>query len=151
MSSWAKTDDAPFSKHITQAGLLTSKELMGSVKGSFLVTPDTNTFQRYIPARNIVIDCPTVSVLWSTVADCSYKISHYRKTPNIRSTKSQNLNDSGLVLQSHLPNPLKPGVKSRMKMLLEQRRQAMLQLHLSAEQFYCLLRCVLYYIFDGMF
>ena len=33
-----------------------------------------------------------------------------------------------------LPNPLKPGVKSRMKMQLEQHRQAMLQLYLSDQQ-----------------
>ena len=42
--------------------------------------------------------------------------STYRKVSNIRRTKSQNLNDSHLVLKSSLPNPLKPGVKSRMKM-----------------------------------
>ena len=40
----------------------------------------------------------------------------YRKISNIRRTKSQNWNDSHLVLKSSLPNPLKPGVKSRMKM-----------------------------------
>ena len=40
----------------------------------------------------------------------------YRKVSNIWRTKSQNLNDSHLVLKSSLPNPLKPGVKSRMKM-----------------------------------
>ena len=34
---------------------------------------------------------------------------------NIRSTKSQNLNVSRLVLKLFLPNPLKPGVASRMK------------------------------------
>ena len=38
-----------------------------------------------------------------------------RKISNIRRTKSQNLNDYPLVLQSSLSNPLKPGVKSRMK------------------------------------
>ena len=59
----------------------------------------------------------------------------YRKISNIRRTNSQNLNDSHLVLQSSLPNPLKPGVKSRMKIWLEQRRQAMLQLYLSDQQF----------------
>ena len=42
--------------------------------------------------------------------------STYRKVSNISRTKSQNLNDSHLVLKSSLPNPLKPGVKSRMKM-----------------------------------
>ena len=39
-----------------------------------------------------------------------------REISNIRRNKSQNLNDSRLVLQLPLPNPLKPGVKSRMKM-----------------------------------
>ena len=40
----------------------------------------------------------------------------YHKVSNIRRTKSQNLNDPRLILQMSLPNPLKPGVKSRMKM-----------------------------------
>ena len=67
----------------------------------------------------------------------------YRKISNIRRTKSQNLNDSHLVLKSSLANLLKPGFKSRMKMKLEQRLQAMLQPHLSDRQLNCLLRCVL--------
>ena len=40
----------------------------------------------------------------------------YRQISYIRRTKSQNLNDSRLVLQLPLPNPLKPGVKPSMKM-----------------------------------
>ena len=40
----------------------------------------------------------------------------YRKISNIRRIKSQNLNVCRLVLQLSLPNPMKPGVKSRMKM-----------------------------------
>ena len=40
----------------------------------------------------------------------------YRKFSNIRRTQYQNLNKSRLILQSPLPNPLKPSVKSRMKM-----------------------------------
>ena len=40
----------------------------------------------------------------------------YRKTFNIRRTKPQSLNDSRLVLQLSLSNPLEAGVKSRMKM-----------------------------------
>ena len=40
----------------------------------------------------------------------------YRKTSNIRRTKPPNLNIYRLVLQLSLPNPMKPGVKSRMKM-----------------------------------
>ena len=58
----------------------------------------------------------------------------YRKLSNIRRTKSQNLNDSRLVLQLPLSNPLEPGVKSRMKMQLGQRRQAILQLLLSDQK-----------------
>ena len=41
---------------------------------------------------------------------------NYRKTASISGTKSQNLNVYNLVLQLSLLNPLKPGVKSRMKM-----------------------------------
>ena len=40
----------------------------------------------------------------------------YRKVSNISCTKSPNLNDSRLVLQSPLPNSLKLRVKSRMNM-----------------------------------
>ena len=70
--------------------------------------------------------------------------SQHCKTSNIRCTKSQTFNTSCLVLQLSLPNLFKPGVKLIMKMQLEQRRQTMLQLHLSDQQFYCLLRCALY-------
>ena len=42
--------------------------------------------------------------------------SRYRKISNIRCTKSPNLNVSRLVLQLPLPNPMKLGFKSRMKM-----------------------------------
>ena len=41
---------------------------------------------------------------------------NYRKVSSIRCTKSQNLNDSRLVLQLSVPNPLKPSFKSIMKM-----------------------------------
>ena len=40
----------------------------------------------------------------------------YRKTSSKSRTKSPHLNVSCLLLQSSLPNPLKPGVKLRMKM-----------------------------------
>ena len=40
----------------------------------------------------------------------------YRQISNISLTESQTLNDSCLVLQLSLSNPLKPGIKSRMKM-----------------------------------
>ena len=41
---------------------------------------------------------------------------NYRQISNIRPIKSQNLDVSCLVLLLSLPNPLKPDVKSRMKM-----------------------------------
>ena len=41
---------------------------------------------------------------------------NYRKVSNIRRTKCQNLDDSRLVLQLSVVNPLKPSVKSIMKM-----------------------------------
>ena len=44
------------------------------------------------------------------------QINYYRKVSNIRRTKSQNLTDSRLVLKLSVPNPLKLGIKSRMKM-----------------------------------
>ena len=40
----------------------------------------------------------------------------YRQVPNTRRTKSQHLKDSPTVLRLSLPHPLKPVVKSRMKM-----------------------------------
>ena len=40
----------------------------------------------------------------------------YRSVSNIRRTKSENLGDCRLVLQLPLANPVKPGVKLRMKM-----------------------------------
>ena len=49
--------------------------------------------------------------------ECSYYVIYnYRKVSNIRRTKCQHLNDSRLVLQLSEPNPLKPSVKSIMKM-----------------------------------
>ena len=39
----------------------------------------------------------------------------YREVCNIRRTKSRNWNVSRLILWLSLPNPLKAGVKSRMK------------------------------------
>ena len=41
---------------------------------------------------------------------------NYRQISNTKGIKSSNLDISRLILQLHLPNPLKPGVKSRMKM-----------------------------------
>ena len=50
-----------------------------------------------------------------------WTINECHRVSNISHTKPRNLNDSRLVLQVSLPNPLKTCVKSRM-MQLEQRR-----------------------------
>ena len=74
----------------------------------------------------------------------------YRQVSYISRTKSQHFEDSRTAMRLPLSNnPLKPDVQSGMKMQLEQRRQAMLRLHLSDRQFYCLLRCDLYWRFYG--
>ena len=44
------------------------------------------------------------------------EIDMYRKVSNIKCTKFPNLNVSRFVMQLSLPNVMKPGVKSRMKM-----------------------------------
>ena len=56
--------------------------------------------------------------------------------PLIKRTESPILDVFRFVLQLSLPNPLTPIVKSRKKIQLEQRRQAMLQQHLNDQQFY---------------
>ena len=80
-------------------------------------------------------------VIMIHLTDCPHY--DYRKTSSISRTKFQNLNVSCILMQLSSLNSLKPGVKLIM-MLLEQRRQTMLQLHLSYQQFYCLLRYDLY-------
>ena len=64
---------------------------------------------------------------------CKYM---YRETSNLSPNKSQNLNDSRIVLQLSLLNPLTPGVQWRMKKL-ERRGQALLQLYLGESDNTC--------------
>ena len=68
----------------------------------------------FVPSTGgqICVPCSTTRV----TGNVDWALWQYRKISNISSTKSQNLYDSHLVLRSSLPNPLKPGVKSRMKM-----------------------------------
>ena len=47
---------------------------------------------------------------------CLVGMNQYRKVSNIRRTKCQNLNDSRLVLQLPVPNPVKPSIKSIIQM-----------------------------------
>ena len=58
----------------------------------------------------------------------------YCKTSSINRTKSPKPHGSRLVLQLSLLDPLTSEAESRMKMLLEKHRQAMLQLRLSDQQ-----------------
>ena len=44
------------------------------------------------------------------------RMNNYRQVSNIRRTKSQHLKYSRTDLRLSLPNPLKPDVKSKMKM-----------------------------------
>ena len=87
--------------------------------------------------QHVFSSCNKYSLLYCT----------YRQTADISVTESQNLNVSRPVLQLYLHNPLNPRIKTRMKIQMEQFRQALLQLNLSDQQFYCL-SCDLYYRFD---
>ena len=84
---------------------------------------------------------------WSPGICVGMDTGDYRKISDIRCAKSSNLIVSRLVLHLSLPNPLKPGVKSRLKMKFEQRWQAMLQLHLSDRQFCSLILQTWRYLF----
>ena len=50
------------------------------------------------------------------VIEVPHKNFNYRKTSSISRTKSQSLNESCILAQLSLLNPLNPGVKLRMKM-----------------------------------
>ena len=58
--------------------------------------------------------------IWSSIISfpvCQYHPNdNYRQVSNIRRTKSQHLKNSRTVLRLSLSNPLKPDVKSRVKM-----------------------------------
>ena len=64
-------------------------------------------------SRRVIIWTIDDQIHWSVICITN---PQYRKVSNIRGTKCQNLNDSRLVLQLSVPNPLKPSVESIMKM-----------------------------------
>ena len=77
------------------------------------------------PIYNDIVYCALMYLIYSssfsqgTVVNAdenAFTDLEYRKVSNIRRTKCQNLNDSRLVLELSVPNPLKPSVKSIMKM-----------------------------------
>ena len=107
----------------------------------YVLTPARLIF-KCLKNNGSIILC-VIILLWRYLHEL-WKHILSRKISNIRRTKPENLSDCRLVLKLPLANPLKSGVKLRMKMQLEQRRQAMLQLHLSNQQYYCQLMCDLY-------
>ena len=70
----------------------------------------------YWKSSNDIGQKTNIWYLFYEVNTCHGSSLDYRKVSNIRRTKYQNLNDSRLVLQLSVPNPLKPSVKSIMKM-----------------------------------
>ena len=73
----------------------------------------------YIPPEQVPEPTMTESPLIagkSLTAGKSIPINEYRQVSNIRRTKSHHLRYSRIVLRLSLANPLKPDVKSRMKM-----------------------------------
>ena len=101
----------------------TSKlRLTGLCEGNSLVTSE---FPEQGPVMRKMFLFDAVSMIFmkeaETVKDVANvhappNFSHYRKTCSVSRTKSQNLTVSRVVLQLSLPNPLKPGVESSMKM-----------------------------------
>ena len=55
---------------------------------------------------------PMLSHIHDAIYISSLGHNEYHQVSNISHTKSQNLNDSHLVLKLSLPNPLKPGVEN---------------------------------------
>ena len=111
---------------------------------------EAGDLRRHHAHYDVIVMCPVIN---SAPQELNHTLSptleKYREISNISRTKSPYFNNSRPILQLSLLHPLKPRVKSRMNMLLEQRRQAVFQLHLSDQRFYCLLRCNLYGRFDG--
>ena len=63
------------------------------------------------------LSTPSLPDVWGLIENWwSQGGIEYRQVSSIRRTKPQHLKDSRTVLRLSLPNPLKPDVKSRMKM-----------------------------------
>ena len=75
-------------------------------------------FFLYCPKQKVELSIISITVLviWCHCYQYCVPSGLYRKTSSKSRTKSQDLNVSNLVLQMYLLNPLKSGVKSRMKM-----------------------------------
>ena len=105
-----------------------------------IITGATRWVFNSLPYNSTKIVSITLNYTFWTYSKSIYQgslKSYYRSKSIMKRTKSPSLNVLCLAMQLSLPNPLKPRVKSRMKMQLEQRLQMMFQLHLSDYQVYC--------------
>ena len=88
------------------------KHLRGSQHVVFIISIEfRDKFYKWLKSLFMVI----IAIIRIIVSAC-WLNKDYRQVSNIRRTKSQHLKDSRTVLRLPLPNPLKPDVKSRMKM-----------------------------------
>ena len=97
-----------------------NKRLSKQSKGWWFETPSRWLWRHCIGTVQDEGRTHNNEILKPSLDNAVYKIlrtiKRYRKISNIRRIKSTNLNVRRLVLQLALPNPMKPGVKSRMKM-----------------------------------
>ena len=105
---WFETLSPPLWRHRNGCGLFCFSLFAAPFRNKALPTSDSGWF-----GRNAVKPLqPWDNEITAKCGACSY----YRKTSSINRTKSQNLNVSCIPLQLSSLNPLKPGVKLRMKM-----------------------------------
>ena len=105
----------------TNAGILliwaletTFSEIVIEIQTFFI---EEKAFEKVVCEKAAILSLPQrVKTVLTDSPVALLSKTDYRETSNIRRTKHQNLNISRFVLQLSLPNPLKPGVKSRMKM-----------------------------------
>ena len=81
------------------------------------ICPENSLVHLYWSHSAVSHRCMQITILNQSGGHANqYPAYNYRQVSNIRRTKSQHLKDSRTVLWLSLPNPLKPNVKSRMKM-----------------------------------
>ena len=112
--------------------------------GNHMFSPVPQNVSIILELHCTVLDSMAVCQVYLLKIMENHWIYRYRQTSNIRRIKSQNLSVSRFVLRLSLPNPLKPGVKSQIENETVVEATALLQIHLSDQQFYCLLTRVLY-------
>ena len=91
-----------------------------NLESKFKLFIEGNAFENVVCKMSSAKCLPRPQCVIPQQQDCPWSrdggLWTYRKVSNIRRTKCKNLNDSRLVLQLSVPNPLKPSVKSIMKM-----------------------------------